>query len=311
MDPSGLIVIAAGLAAGVLLGRDRRLPAGAHRPLNAFVLNVALPALVLTKMHAVVRDADALAAAWLPVSMPWLQFAVAALVIRLARGPLELTRPAEGALVLTTGLANTSFVGFPLLTALLGGAAMPIALLVDQPGTFLVLSTLGVITAARYAGAPTSLAASLRRAATFPPMIAFALVVVLAPVELPGALDRALAAIGQSLVPVALVAVGMQLRLDPAVLRRHRGALAFGLAVRLVALPAIAAAVYLGLLHQRGLPVIVTIAEAAMAPMITAAALAEEAGLDGELASLMIGVGIPLSLVTVPAWTWLLTRVAG
>jgi predicted permease len=45
-----------------------------------------------------------------------------------------------------------------------------------------------------------------------------------------------------------------------------------------------------------------------MAPMITAGILAHEYGLDPELGNLMVGIGIPLSLATVPIWAWVLAR---
>jgi predicted permease len=44
----------------------------------------------------------------------------------------------------------------------------------------------------------------------------------------------------------------------------------------------------------------IAVLEAAMAPMITATVLAMEAGLAPNLGALMLGIGIPLSLVTVP-----------
>jgi predicted permease len=50
----------------------------------------------------------------------------------------------------------------------------------------------------------------------------------------------------------------------------------------------------------------VVVAEAAMAPMITGALLAMEHGLEPRLASAMVGLGVPLSLVTVPLWAWAL-----
>jgi predicted permease len=40
---------------------------------------------------------------------------------------------------------DTSFLGFPIIEALYGQEGMKTAILVDQPGTFVVLSTLGII----------------------------------------------------------------------------------------------------------------------------------------------------------------------
>jgi predicted permease len=53
---------------------------------------------------------------------------------------------------------NTSFLGFPIIEALYGQEGMKTAILVDQPGTFVVLSTLGIIVATMYSkGEPNSI----------------------------------------------------------------------------------------------------------------------------------------------------------
>ena len=46
----------------------------------------------------------------------------------------------------------------------------------------------------------------------------------------------------------------------------------------------------------------VTVLQCAMAPMITAGILAEQHGLNPPLANTIVGVGILLSLATVPLW---------
>ena len=49
-----------------------------------------------------------------------------------------------------------------------------------------------------------------------------------------------------------------------------------------------------------------------MAPMISSGILAVEFGFDEELAGLMVGVGIPLSFLTVPALnSWLFCWIPG
>jgi len=46
----------------------------------------------------------------------------------------------------------------------------------------------------------------------------------------------------------------------------------------------------------------VTVFEAAMGPMIGASIVAMDHELDPPLITLMVGIGIPLSFLTVPAW---------
>jgi predicted permease len=53
----------------------------------------------------------------------------------------------------------------------------------------------------------------------------------------------------------------------------------------------------------------VTVFEAAMAPMIGASIVAMDHDLDPPLLTLMLGVGIPLSFLTLPIWWYLLTLI--
>ena len=111
--------------------------------------------------------------------------------------------------------------------------------------------------------------------------------------------------IGGTLTPLALVSVGYQLRLSE--LRGARMQLASGLAFKLILAPAMMALLIVVGLHEAGKVAQVTIFESAMGPQIGGAIVAIEHGLNPRLVSLMIGVGIPLSLITAAAWSFLLS----
>jgi predicted permease len=51
----------------------------------------------------------------------------------------------------------------------------------------------------------------------------------------------------------------------------------------------------------------VTVFEAAMGPMIGASIVAMDYELDPPLVTLMVGIGIPVSFLTLPAWWYVLT----
>jgi predicted permease len=53
----------------------------------------------------------------------------------------------------------------------------------------------------------------------------------------------------------------------------------------------------------------ITIFEAAMAPMIGASIVAQDHKLDPQLITLMVGIGIPLSFLTLPVWWYALQGV--
>jgi malate permease and related proteins len=302
--PSLLILIA--LSAGFALGARSRAAAGAGPGLSAFALYVALPALTLLRIHGMPFQAAALA----PAALPWCGFLCAVLLYEGLRRAGRITSAETGALVLSTGLANTSFVGFALVEALVGPQGMAPALVADQAGSFLALSTGGAWAVAHYGRGGRG---RVPRLWAFPPFLAFLLALALRGWEYPAPLASALERLGDTLVPVALFTVGLGWgkrwhERRPERARRARGLLALGLGYRLVAAPLLGLGVAL-LLGLRGLEAQVSVLEAAMAPMITGALLAQEAELEPELAEDLLGVGIPLSFLTVTIWYQILLRI--
>ena len=71
-------------------------------------------------------------------------------------------------------------------------------------------------------------------------------------------------------------------------------------------MPAFFLLLYKIIFKQNNLMIDVSIMEAAMAPMITGVILASNYGLKPKLANLMVGIGIPLSFVTLAFWHWML-----
>ncbi|MEZ4366596.1 MAG: AEC family transporter [Kofleriaceae bacterium] len=283
------------LGLGAVLGRVGRVPEATAPALTWWVVNVALPAMTLALVPALTADASL----WFLVAPQWLGLVGAALLFG-ALGPrLGWSRPRTGAVILMAGLANTSFVGYPLLEALRGPGALPLGVVADQVGAFVALSTGGLLITAAYAPgvARGGAGAIVRKLVTFPPL--WALVVGLgvgAVGGLPSALHAALLRIGSTLSPLALFAVGLRLR--PRVTRDQALPLTLALAWKLALWPAVAwglgAAAGVG-----GAVLTVGVLQAAMAPMITASILAEREQLDPPLARAILAIGIGLSLATV------------
>lgn len=288
------------IAIGHLLGRRRVLPERAADTLNLVVLYVNLPAAVLlyaSKLHASPQLLGL-------VAVPWLLLGASVLAVlglaRWRRWPREVT----AVLLLTVPLGNTSYLGYPLTEALLGAAALPYAVVYDQFGSFLILSTYGLTVLALYGrGTRPRVGEIARRILTFPAFIALVLALTVVPAELPAWLATMLQRLADMLMPMVALAIGLQLKLKPE--RAHRAPLAIGLALKLLALPALA----LGLCALFGLHGdlrAAAVLESAMASMITAAALASMAGLAPELAAAMVGYGIVLMAATLPLWLLLL-----
>lgn len=299
---SVLALLVVSLAAGVLARRMPVFPDDTHRAVNGIVLNVALPALVLRVMHGVSLS-GALAVGAL---MIWVQFGLAAGFFVLLQQRLRFSRGTLGALILTAGLSNTAFVGLPVIEMVLGAEGLKVAVFVDQLGSFLLMATLGVTTAAVLSGRQTDVRTTLRKIVLFPPFIALCVALLARPFAYPAWVDGTLERLGLLLTPLALFSVGFQLKLRG--LAEHRGRLAMGLGFKLILSPLLIAGILLLTQAMRPgtLPWQVTLLECAMPPMVTGGILAQEYELDPPLAAAMLGIGIPLSAATLAvAIAWL------
>ena len=274
-------------AGGLLLRRARRMPDNAPAALNSFIIHVSLPALTLLYVHDLKIGGDVA----LMALMAWISFLLAAGFFWLAGRWLKLPRATVGALMLTGGLGNTSFFGLPMIEAYYGQQGIVSGIVVDQLGSFLVLSTLGITVAGIYSSGRPAAAEIGRR-------------IALIPLDYAPWFTAILKRLGDTLAPLALLSVGLQLRLGH--IAEHRRNLALGLGFKLLLAPLLIYLLYVPLFGAHGLAIQVTLFEAAMPPMITAAIIASEHDLDPELSTLMVAVGLLVSFVTLGGWWWVL-----
>jgi predicted permease len=299
------MLLIACLVAGLLLRRSGRVPEGAHATLNTVIVYLALPAVTLHTLHAFRFESSQL---W-PVLMPWVLFGIGAMTFWLIGRWLGLSRASIGALTLVGGLGNTSFVGLPMIESLQGSDGLGLGLLIDQLGSYLVLSTVGVFAAALYAAEnQTSLRVTATKIATFPPFIALVAALLLRTMPMPVEVDKLLVRVGDMLAPLALISVGLQLRIDA--IGRQIKVLSLGLGYKLLVCPALVITVLWLVDADIDMTTHVSVIEAAMPPMIGAGIVAAQAKLDAPLVSTMIGIGIPLGLATAVGWHWLFIHLA-
>jgi predicted permease len=298
LEMSNLILLAVCFAAGIILRRLGRMPEHAPASLNAFIIHVSLPALTLLYVHELRLSGEVV----LVALMAWLVFGLSAGFFWLAGRWLALPRATVGALMLVGGLGNTSFFGLPMVEAYYGHEGLAVAIVADQLGSFLALSVLGITVAGIYSsGRPTAAEIALR-ILRFPPFIALVAAFVLIPVEYADWFSALLKRLGDTLAPLALLSVGMQLRLGH--VAEHGRNLALGLGFKLLLAPFAIWLLYVQLFGAQGQAIQVTLFEAAMPPMITAAIVAAEHDLDPDLANLMVAMGLLVSFVTLYGW-WL------
>ncbi|MGQ0699507.1 MAG: AEC family transporter [Panacagrimonas sp.] len=301
---SAFLLLIACPALGWVFARRQWMPAGAAVAINAWVMRIALPALVLEQVPRLNWEPALLFAA----ATPWIVVLGAAVFIPMVGRRLGWDRASIGALVLTCGLGNTAFIGLPMIQALAGPQALGAALIADQLGSFIALSTAGVLLASIYAGDRIELREVAQRLLRFPPFLALPVALVVR--ELggwPEPVAVVLHRLGDTITPLALFSVGLVFQFGA--LSGRTRFLAAGLAWKLVLAPLIALLVGL-VCGVGGTPLMAGVLQAAQGPMITAGILAQEHRLDPELVTLVVGFGILMSFVTAPLW-FLLMHVGG
>ncbi len=286
------------MALGRSLAWRRLVPDSAPDALNIVVLYVCMPASILLQ----VPKLQFASAAFGVVLVPWLLLALSTALVLGAARLLRLQRPDTAVLLLEVPLGNTSFLGYALIPVLASPAAMPFAVLYDQFGSFLILSTFGLTVIAVYSGGarPTP-AVVAQRVLRFPPFIALVFALTLMPAQPPPAIAAVLQQLAGAMLPMVGLALGMQLKLR--LPRAQLLPLGLGLAGKLFVMPALAwlLCLVLGLGPDARAAVVL---ESAMPPMITAAALAAMARLAPELGSALVGYGVVLSMASLPLWRW-------
>lgn len=295
---SSILLLFLCLFIGIGLQRLRNFPKNTAVVLNQYILYVALPAMALYYLPKIQLSWDLL----LPASIAWIAFGLSYLLFSFLGKMWGWSKKLTGCLIITAGLGNTSFVGIPVIEALYGKEALKTLIIIDLPGTFVVLSTLGVLVATVYANQKGNDESIVKKIFRFPPLIAFAIGFALAilSIDFPDIFSESLKGLASTLTPIALISVGFQLKFKA--YSKHYRFLALGLAFQLILLPAIIFALFFFGLGRMDQVAKVCIIEAAMAPMITGTILASNYGLKPELSNMMVGFGIPISFVTIAGW---------
>lgn len=290
------------LVLGIVLQKVKYFPTSSYKLLNTIVVYFCLPALALYYIPKIKMDSQL----FFPVGVAWLGFAASYLFFGILGKKLGWSRKLTGCLIITAGFGNTSFLGFPIIEALYGQEALKTAILVDQPGSFIVISTFGILTAILYSSENLSGVYIAKKIIFFPPFITFvvACLMNIFSFDFQDVIQFLLQKVGSVMTPLAMLSVGLQLHFDRK--SRHWKFLGLGLLYKLILTPALFYLLYVIILNQHSQIIQVSIMESAMAPMITASILASSYGLKPKLCSMMIGFGIPISFITLIFWYFLM-----
>ena len=286
------ILILLAILIGYTLKFLKLLPKDAATVLNQFAIYVSLPAMILLMIPKLEFSIELL----IPIIISWSVMTITALLTLFICKVLDFSKEVTGSLMLVSILTNSSFLGIPIINAYLGETALPYVLVYDQLGTFIALATYGTFIASYYSSKQNlTFKIMILKVLTFPPFLSLILALFLVGIEFNEVIESVLKSFANTIVPVALVAVGLQLQLK---LPGHEiKPFTIALFIKLIIAPLIAFGVCY-IFSWNELSATVSILEAGMAPMITAGAIASMAGLAPRLSSAIVGYGILFSFIT-------------
>jgi malate permease and related proteins len=299
---ANLLLLFLCLVLGIILRRIKGFPKDAHLGLNSLIVYVCLPALTLVYTSETQFKQSQI----LPILMPYILFVGAFIFFKIIAPILNLDRNTTGALTLTAGISSISFVGFPIFELLYGKTGLEIGVLMSQAGSFVVCGTLGIFTASWYSSENVSGKDILKNIITFPPFLAFciAIIINISGFHFPVWAAEILQKLGSPFTVLALISVGLQISFRREDIQLKP--LMYGLLYKLIIAPMLIFVLYTIILQQHNPLGKQCVIGAALGSMNTATIIAVNYGLNPKLATQMVSISIPLSLLNVAMWYFLL-----
>lgn len=286
------LLIAIVICIGYFFQKVKIFPEESPIVLNQFIINISLPAMILLQVPKLSFSFDTL----IPTVVAWIVMGLSALLVLFFAKILKWDNKVTGSLMLVAILTNSSIMGVPIISAYLGEEALPYVLIYDQLGTFIAFATYGTFVTAYYSTkGKFCYRVIISKVLVFPPFIALILSLFLLGVDFHPYITNVLSKLGNTLVPVALLSVGLQLQFKMP--KEEILPLSIALCIKLFFAPLIAFVVCytFGWLNLAGK---VAIFEAGMATMITAGVIASIAGLSPRLSTAIVGYGILFSFLS-------------
>ena len=279
------------LLVGLLFRKLDFLPEKTSSALNKVIINLCLPALVINQMSGFDFQVDHFFALFLH----WVLLGLLFLTVLSLSKIFNLDKKTIGCLLLLVPLGNTSFLGYPMVESFFGQRYLAYGIIYDQLGSFLALSIYAPLVLNFYSSKKRNMGL-FKKVVFFPPFLALVFSLLFGSYLSHPSVEGLLNPFSKGIIPLAMVSVGLQLDHR---LKKQKGLLFLGLFLKMVMAPFLAFLITLSFGHLDPLKK-VAIFQSGMPPMITAALLAFEDDLNGELALSLMSWGVLVSFGTLP-----------
>lgn len=262
-----------------------------------FIIYFSLPAIVFSKIYPLSLDTKIL---WLILMFMGIIFFNLFLSYTIGK-MMRLSRVTLATFMIMATFGNTSFMGFSYIDAFYGQDYIVYGVIYDIFGSFLLLVSVGMIIITWGSGRKNSVLNISKSIFLFPPMIMFIITIFAKNFEIPKFLIYTSTNLGATLVPIAMIAIGMKLELKHIFTKLHIVTVA--VVLKMLIIPIIVLFVFKYFYGIDETWVKVTIIEVAMPPMTMAAVLAIKGGLDEKIAINSLVLGVIVSLFTITLFT--------
>ncbi|AXK48282.1 transporter [Aliarcobacter trophiarum LMG 25534] len=258
-----------------------------------FIIYFSLPAIVFSKIYPLNLDTKIL---WLILMFMGIIFFNLFLSYIIGKA-MKLSRVSLATFMIMATFGNTSFIGFSYIDAFYGQDFIVYGVIYDIFGSFLLLVSVGMIIITWGSGRKNSILNISKSIFLFPPMIVFFITIFAKNFEVPKYILYTTSNLGSTLVPIAMIAIGMKLELKHIFTKLHIVSVA--VVLKMIIVPIIILFIFKFFYNIDETWVKVTIIEVAMPPMTMAAVLAIKGGLDEKIAINSLVLGVIVSLFTI------------
>ncbi|MCT7509077.1 AEC family transporter [Aliarcobacter cryaerophilus] len=262
-----------------------------------FIIYFSLPAIVFSKIYPLQLDTKIL---WLILMFMAIIFFNLFLSYCVGK-MMRLNRVTLATFMIMATFGNTSFIGFSYIDAFYGQDYIVYGVIYDIFGSFLLLVSVGMIIITWGSGRKNSILNISKSIFLFPPMIIFFITIFAKNFEVPKFIIYTSQNLGSTLVPIAMIAIGMKLELKHIFSRLHIVTVA--VVLKMLIVPIIILFIFKYFYGVDETWVKVTLIEVAMPPMTMAAVLAIKGGLDEKIAINSLVLGVIVSLFTITLFT--------
>ncbi|MCT7534619.1 AEC family transporter [Aliarcobacter cryaerophilus] len=262
-----------------------------------FIIYFSLPAIVFSKIYPLQLDTKILWLILMFMAIIFFNLFLSYCVGKIMR----LNRVTLATFMIMATFGNTSFIGFSYIDAFYGQDYIVYGVIYDIFGSFLLLVSVGMIIITWGSGRKNSILNISKSIFLFPPMIIFFITIFSKNFEVPKFIIYTSQNLGSTLVPIAMIAIGMKLELKHIFSRLHIVTVAVVLKMLIVPIIILFTFKYFYGVDETWVKV--TLIEVAMPPMTMAAVLAIKGGLDEKIAINSLVLGVIVSLFTITLFT--------